>query len=1105
MILMNKIPQKWDTITTVLMQSEKKDINFDFVAKALTVRWDQASKGDPSIQKLSAVKRKKDDPSFKQQYQHRSAPAGNGGQSNQGNSGNSGNGRKRGKRGGKGKEKAAHAIISSAEAPLLAARLTPSVPSPQVMVRASHTYGKPNQYPKFKKAIKLAHELDVARTPETLRTLEKVYDDPPVASGSIVTLDDDDDRASKRARTDDEEEPLDWGSDVDEEIANAAGFDDDKYSGQVLSLYNPISATDAIDLTETCRRLSSVLECNVVNECHHLLDSAKCALCKGKGKPQNKKSIVERQQHSWLEGTWWLMDSGASLHCTNQIDDFIDYEKLPVKIPIKTASTTKIYMIRVGSVAIRHPVLQNNGTYVHQVSRVFPVYHCPEMIGRILSMGTFIQDDLIVRSDSRHIALYQRNLELPIIDCFPRQANDTLYIVPDYSVDDGTFELNPVVFAVDFGIMHRCLGHPSKDVLQRAKVHTKGFPPNLSFPKESPICRGCAEGKMKLQSFPPSRTRASKPFEKIHSDLKSLPVESYHRNKYFIIFYDDYTSNGWIIFLREKSGAITATRQFIAMVKNQYKTTIKEWMSDAGGEYKSDEFLKMLADLGIKVLQSAPNMHQQNRRAERWIQTIMDKAEPMRFDTCLPPSWWEFAVGHAVHVYNRTPMKRLEWWTPHELLTGDVPDISHLRVFGCGAYIYLPKEVRLNKLSPKSELMIYLGVAEGIKGFKFMRQPNNVIFTAITAMFDEEMFPRCPDQRRRNTTRIGQDNQPADIPLDIPPEVDADDDDDAPAPRPHHTHHLPQRDEGRDHDGNHDGAAAPNPPPPPPPPEEPPAPQPRRSGREQRPVYRPGNVYGERRNPVDQFKDVERMGKWKEIVGEQPSSSRNAPQSIQDKVPGPNLDHPNPARDNAAPSEDEVEDILARLCREGGVELIDLLLAKAIPQRELLPDESNVREWTFRDISKLPKKEQEEWRHACREELEALHKRKVFELVNLPEGRKVIRNHWVFDVKSDGRKKARLVAKGFSQVEGVDFDQIFSPVVRFETVRLVLALATLEDWHVSGVDVKSAYLYGKLDEEIYMEQPEGFKVKGQERKVLRLLRALYGLKQAGLAWWRVRT
>jgi hypothetical protein len=99
-------------------------------------------------------------------------------------------------------------------------------------------------------------------------------------------------------------------------------------------------------------------------------------------------------------------------------------------------------------------------------------------------------------------------------------------------------------------------------------------------------------------------------------------------------------------------------------------------------------------------------------------------------------------------------------------------------------------------------------------------------------------------------------------------------------------------------------------------------------------------------------------------------------------------------------------------------------------------------------------------------------------------------------------KKARLVAKGFSQVEGLDYDQVFSPVVRFETVRLILAMAALENWTISGVDVRNAYLYGELDEEIYMEQPEGFRAMGLEHFVIRLKKALYGLKQAGLAWWR---
>ena len=129
-----------------------------------------------------------------------------------------------------------------------------------------------------------------------------------------------------------------------------------------------------------------------------------------------------------------------------------------------------------------------------------------------------------------------------------------------------------------------------------------------------------------------------------------------------------------------------------------------------------------------------------------------------------------------------------------------------------------------------------------------------------------------------------------------------------------------------------------------------------------------------------------------------------------------------------------------------------------------------------------------------------LHKHNVFELVDRPQDQKIIKNRWVFDVKSDGHKKAHLVAKGFSQVEGLDFDQVFSPVVHFQTVHLMLVLATLENWYITGLDIHSTYLYGKLNEEIYMEQLEGFAVPGQECKVLRLWHALYGLKQAGLAW-----
>jgi transposase InsO family protein len=160
-------------------------------------------------------------------------------------------------------------------------------------------------------------------------------------------------------------------------------------------------------------------------------------------------------------------------------------------------------------------------------------------------------------------------------------------------------------------------------------ITLKASPKGLEVPSASPVCPGCAQCKMPASAHPPSETRATAPFKCIHSDLKSFPVVSYHNYKYFINFIDDYTSYTWVVLLHEKSAAITALKQFMALVKTQYSADIKEWMSDAGGEYKSDTFLKTLKDVGIKILQSAPHTPQQNGHAERFMYTIIDKAQSM--------------------------------------------------------------------------------------------------------------------------------------------------------------------------------------------------------------------------------------------------------------------------------------------------------------------------------------------------------------------------------------------------------------------------------------------------------------------------------------------
>ncbi|KAD4178302.1 hypothetical protein E3N88_26893 [Mikania micrantha] len=146
-----------------------------------------------------------------------------------------------------------------------------------------------------------------------------------------------------------------------------------------------------------------------------------------------------------------------------------------------------------------------------------------------------------------------------------------------------------------------------------------------------------------------------------------------------------------------------------------------------------------------------------------------------------------------------------------------------------------------------------------------------------------------------------------------------------------------------------------------------------------------------------------------------------------------------------------------------------------------------------------------EWDDAMKSEIASIERNKTWVLTDLPPGHRPIGLKWVFKIKRDAtgtitKHKARLVAKGYIQQHGVDFDEVFAPVARLETVRLLLALAAQRGWEVHHLDVKSAFLHGELKEEVFVSQPEGFAVKGGEQKVYKLAKALYGLKQAPRAW-----
>ena len=123
-------------------------------------------------------------------------------------------------------------------------------------------------------------------------------------------------------------------------------------------------------------------------------------------------------------------------------------------------------------------------------------------------------------------------------------------------------------------------------------------------------------------------------------------------------------------------------------------------------------------------------------------------------------------------------------------------------------------------------------------------------------------------------------------------------------------------------------------------------------------------------------------------------------------------------------------------------------------------------------------------------------------MVDRPSNCKTIKCRWTYILKSDSRYKVRLVAKGYMHIQGIDYEETFSLVARYKSIRYLLVHAALLDWEIEAMDVKSKYLHGVLEEEIYMEQLEGFIAKGEENKVCRLVQSLYGLKQAGQVWNR---
>jgi hypothetical protein len=288
-----------------------------------------------------------------------------------------------------------------------------------------------------------------------------------------------------------DENTLDWGScdeeqyvfsslrtshadDVTELALPPKSQGDGKRNGYVYLRESHVLVPKSLDMYNISSALLDLLECE------HNEYFSQCAEC------------IKRTQNMWL------LDSGASAHFTNNLSDFIEYKPIAKseRMPVKTAAQM-LYVEGTGSVLLEHYVADKP-----VITRVYPVLYIPRISIRLLSMGVFLQQGLRVLGNSQHINLLRKNKK--IVQCKPLLHGQSLYWL-DASISTLTeshIANQSALLNVDYDLMHRRLGHPSKEVLRRAKENTKGFPEGIIIPSSDVICPGCAQGKMPAASHP---------------------------------------------------------------------------------------------------------------------------------------------------------------------------------------------------------------------------------------------------------------------------------------------------------------------------------------------------------------------------------------------------------------------------------------------------------------------------------------------------------------------------------------------------------------------------------------------------------------------------
>lgn len=747
----------------------------------------------------------------------------------------------------------------------------------------------------------------------------------------------------------------------------------------------------------------------------------------------------------------WVVDSGCSVSITQDFKSLCNPIELNKPILIETANgRAPIKATHKGAVILElgeRRVQLNGVLYSPQLPRRTRLLSLNDL-HRIGITCSFIPS----AEDPTQLECHFQEGE-KVIYKISQSANKTfcLYTLPRPMPDKPADKQ----LAQQLQFYHRLLGHASAKRIRSIMETTLGRKISTQECKVAwktlPVCDVCMYAKQVRKPFPTQGSRATNVLDLIHTDVcgKLYPA-SYNRKHYFVTFIDDFSRYTWIYFLASKDEVAKCFEKFRALAQNQIERTIKRVRTDNGGEYIGHEFQSILAHNGIIHETTNPHSPQQNGVAERKNRTLIETARCLLFESGIPLKLWPEAIRHANYLTNVLPSNALDGQTPIQVIFKRTVDLTRLLPFGTTGYAKRTSE--LQKLDKQSVMVRYLGFEENTKGYRVQITETGQIVKARDVTFT------TPDlvAPQRTTNSVW--------------EPDSKDQENAVAPSA--------------------------------------------CGSQNTPVIMAGEeLTSKTQNQHDNVKLIDSMNPYKRNTSAEETLSNDELEIETEAIVPADEIHSDSnikemsmtraADDHHVPTvEVNVHDNSSLRRSQRSVRQPERLAFTATKRRKTNVDEIKI-PLTLDEALSLPEKIY--WQEAIQSEFNSLIKNRTWTEVPQPTGVNIVTTRWVFDIKRnfDGsiqRYKARLVARGFTQQYGIDFHDTYSPVASYDSLRMVLALAAFKNWHIIQADVKTAFLNGKLDEDIYIRPPPGY--KSTDGFVLKLSKALYGLKQASRQWYQ---